>query len=104
MADYEPRYIFDAIELGLPNWWDFSALCAIKIAELWGCKKIKFLCLDACTNGSNRCFLDGQDSDINPRYTAQSIIMKGYMTPNMEFIEPMPIGARVYNYKMEERL
>lgn len=50
LTDYSPRYVFDAASLtdSMFGWKEFSANCALKIAQLFGCSKIKLLCFDAC--------------------------------------------------------
>ena len=48
--DHQPRYIFDWKDLGLPRNL-FSFACAIKIAQMMGCMKFKFVCFDAHATG-----------------------------------------------------
>ena len=51
--DYEPRYVFTLEEIGLPE-NQFSLVCAIKIGQLMGCTKFKFVSFDAHTSGDPR--------------------------------------------------
>jgi len=49
-SNYTPRQVYSFTELGLmPN--IFSAITAIAFAKKIGCKKIVFMCFDACTCG-----------------------------------------------------
>jgi hypothetical protein len=52
--DYEPRYMFNNPEdFGL-LWYRPSVVSAVKIAELFGCAKIKLLACDAISRGDCR--------------------------------------------------
>lgn len=71
--DYSPRYIFDAIKLfDGKNYFmhkEFSANCALKIVQLFGCSKIRLRGFDSCINGDIRHVeLDGTISSGIPSY------------------------------------
>jgi hypothetical protein len=70
--EYSPRYIFNAETLR-PNpygWQDFSANCALKIAEIFGCPGMKFMGMDAYW-GDNRNMYDIIANYYNKLYSAQ---------------------------------
>lgn len=46
LEDYKPRYVFDNLEMGL-EWFDFSALSAIKLGQIMGCKNFIFVSFDS---------------------------------------------------------
>ena len=60
--DYSPRYLFALKEIGLER-NEFSLVCAIKIAQLMGCVKFRFVSCDAHAIGSNEHFLPLFSSD-----------------------------------------
>ena len=92
--DYSPRYIFDAIKLfDGKNYFmhkEFSANCALKIVQLFGCSKIRLIGFDSCTNGDIRHVgLNGTISNGEPEYVYQcprmySLIQQDGL--NVEFI------------------
>lgn len=56
--DYDNRYIFDT-----KLWFEgdeFSANCALKISQLFGCDKIKLMCFDACTHSDFNTLIGGK--------------------------------------------
>ena len=85
--DYSPRIVFDNLELGLKvN--DFSALSAIKLAQLMGCTKFYFVSFDACNNQ------DGGQYQVENRpirsigYFRQCEKMKPYLDIDYSWITP----------------
>jgi hypothetical protein len=46
--DYSPRYELDCEKLGLIRFTSFSATMAIRVAQIFGCRDLKFLCFDSC--------------------------------------------------------
>ena len=73
--DYKPRMVFDNEELGL-NKYDFSALTAIKMGQIMGCKKFYFISFDACVNGECTNYFN---KIINKGYIDQARSMKPYL-------------------------
>jgi len=73
LEDYSPRYVFDAITLTHTGYGykEFSANCALKVAQLMGCNKIKLLCFDACTIGIIKNINEKNEVYENWRYTEQ---------------------------------
>ena len=54
--DYSPRYLFTLEEIGLP-YNEISVVCAIRIAQLMGCIKFKFVSFDAHATGDEDCII-----------------------------------------------
>jgi hypothetical protein len=86
--DYTPRIVFDNLELGL-RVHDFSALSAIRLAQLMGCNKFYFVSFDACTRK------DGGQYQVEKRpipigsYFRQCEKMKPYLKDlDYEWITP----------------
>jgi len=73
LEDYSPRYVFNAITLTNTKYRyrEFSANCALKVAQLMGCSKIKLLCFDACTMGDIRGINGKNEVYENKRYIEQ---------------------------------
>lgn len=84
LEDYEPRYIFsNENDFGIP-WYAFSALSAMKIADLMGCKKTYFVSFDSAVNGDYRAYAPdsnggGKIIPANIAYDIQSRIMTEYL-------------------------
>jgi len=99
--DYTPRYVFDNIlDFDVP-WNTPSSFSATYIAELFGCKKINYLCFDSVTTGDrNVCHynhdgsftIDIYDTERDVRQYAQiaeglkKLIQKRHLT--VEWITP----------------
>jgi hypothetical protein len=82
--DYKPRMVFDNLEMGL-LWHDFSALSAIRIAEIMGCTKFYFVSFDAITNMDN----SGYANTAPLGYSYQYPRMKPYLDRiDYKFITP----------------
>lgn len=52
--DYEPRYLFNNEKDFDLEWTRPSVVTAIKIADLFGCKRVKLIACDALSNGDCR--------------------------------------------------
>ena len=70
--DYSPRYIFNAITLRPSRWGasEFSANCALKISERFGCIKIKMIGFDSYWGNINN-FYDEASGFQAPKYMNQ---------------------------------
>jgi hypothetical protein len=87
-ADYLPRLIFSWNELGLP-----SNLCslviAVKIGQLMGCSKFRFVSCDVQVDGSVESYTPGVGMESRPGYIAQVSELKPYLEGlNCEWITP----------------
>ncbi|MGD0781233.1 MAG: hypothetical protein ABSA30_00075 [Candidatus Aminicenantales bacterium] len=83
-AEYRPRYVFDAVaDLGAPAWWEFSANCAIHLARLMGCVRIRLVAFDSCTSGD----LTNFEGEENPLYAQQRPRMLALLGPEDRLIE-----------------
>ena len=91
---YRPRYEFDCEKLGLIKVLAFSATVAIRIAQIMGCRDLKFLSFDSCTTGDYRTqnFDDTITIPYNKTaYHNQRAIQEGMMYAaklNFEYITP----------------
>jgi len=52
-------YVFDNNHFGL-SWNNPSLVSAVKIAELWGCTQVVFLCCDSMKNGDIQSYEHGE--------------------------------------------
>lgn len=78
-ADYEPRYLFDEAALGLP-FYAPSAVVAIRLAELFGCDGLVFVCLDAAVTGDTRVVADGVSTVVPNNDSPGNPENHGYLT------------------------
>jgi len=63
--DYSPRHVFTLEEIGQPH-NEFSLVCAIKIAQLMGCEKFKFVSCDAHAVGDYDVYVPGLGINTTP--------------------------------------
>jgi hypothetical protein len=86
--DHLPRYIFDWEGLGLPH-NEFSMVCALKIGQLFGCERFKFVCFDAHATGDTRC--DSPYGFAEANLAAQRRILPQYTEGlDIEHVTPQP--------------
>jgi hypothetical protein len=84
-ADYRPRYVFGAVaDLGAPAWWEFSANCAIHLARLMGCRRLRLVAFDSCTSGE----LTNFEGVENPLYAQQRPRMLALLGPDDLLVQP----------------
>jgi hypothetical protein len=92
LPDYKPRIVFDNAMFGLA-WNAFSQITAVKIAQYMGAKKIRFVCFDSFTTGSNATYVPGKgiiDHD-HDNYPKQKVKIADFLlTFDHEFITPEP--------------
>lgn len=87
--DYPRRYVFTLEEIGLEK-NEFSLVCAIKIAEFMGCKKLMFVSCDAHAIGDNRnCLPLFDQSYYDWIYELQRSILPKYLIgKDYEWVTP----------------
>ncbi len=92
LPDYQPRIIFDNNQFGIA-WNAFSQITAVKIAQWMGAKRIRFICFDSFTTGSNATYIPGKgitDHD-HDNYPKQKVKIADFLlTFEHEFITPQP--------------
>lgn len=92
LPDYRPRIVFDNAQFGIP-WNAFSQITAVKIAQWMGAKKIRFICFDSFTTGSNATYVPGKGiiDAYHDNYPKQKVqIWEFLLTFEHEFVTPQP--------------
>ena len=89
MPDYESRYVFNAIELfdGKNPYGarEFSANCALKIGQLFGCDKFKLFCFDFHTKKDGRnLYGDTIGNDLKAYFQQDLRMMELIRNDNLE--------------------
>ena len=89
--DYSPRYIFNAEVLHRTKYGyqEFSANCALRIAQIFGCKKIILIGFDAYFGDTENMYF--KDKKLSNRYERQLVRMKELIKKDnlgVEWIKP----------------
>jgi hypothetical protein len=87
--DYAPRIVFNLEDIGMDH-NEFSMVCAIKIGELMGCTKFKFVSFDAHANDDYRNVMQMfNDSHYRWTYGMQKSILPPYLEgKDYEWVTP----------------
>jgi hypothetical protein len=87
--DYSPRYVFNWEGLGLPH-NEFSLILAVKIGQLFGCSRFRFICCDVHANGDTRVYTPGQGFTYDIDSRDQIRLIKPHLVGlDCEYITPV---------------
>lgn len=92
LPNYQPRIIFDNNLFGIA-WNAFSQITAVKIAQWMGAERIRFICFDSFTTGSNATYIPGKgitDKNHDNYPKQKNKIADFLLTFEHEFITPQP--------------